>query len=99
MTSSFVQHGCTLRGGITTIAGFVLGTCAVQSGTGMLEIIAKQGHLLLERPSESAVVLSRIAFLREKVFKIVIFQKDWRICPLCTNGRIGCQNDTSVRLR
>ena len=73
MTSSFVQHECTLRGGITTIAGFVPGTCTVQRGTGMLEIIAEQRHLLLERSSESTVVLSRIAFLRDEVFYIVIF--------------------------
>ena len=76
MKLSFVQHGCTLRGGITTIAGFVPGTCIVQRCTGMLEIIAEQRHLLLERPSESAVVLSRIAFLREEVFYIVLFQND-----------------------
>ena len=73
MTSSFVQHGCTLRGGITTIADFVPGTCTVQRGTGMLEIIAEQRHLLLERLSESAVVLSKIAFLRDEVFYNVIF--------------------------
>ena len=76
MTSSFVQHGCTLHGGITTIAGIVPGTCTVQRGSGMLEIIAEQRHLLLERPSESAVVLSRMAFLRDEVFYIAIFQKD-----------------------
>ena len=75
MSSSFVQHGCALRGGITTIAGFVAGTCTVQRGPEMLEIIAEQSHLLLERP-ESAVVVSRIAFLRNEVFYIVIFQKD-----------------------
>ena len=76
MTLSFVQHGCTLHGGITTIAGFVLGKCTVQRCTRMLEIIAEQRHLLLERSSESAVVLSRIAFLRDEVFYIVIFQND-----------------------
>ena len=73
MTSSFVQHGCTLRGGITTIADFVPGTSTVQRGTGMLEIIAEQRHLLLERSSESTVVPARIAFLRDEVFYIVIF--------------------------
>ena len=66
MTSSFVQHGCTLRGGITTIAGFVPRTCTVQTGTGMLEIIAEQRHLHLERPSEPAVVPSRIAFFARR---------------------------------
>ena len=76
MTSSFVQHGCTLRGRITTIVGFVPGTCTVQRGTERLEIIAEQCPLLLERPFESAAVLSRIAFLRDEVFYIVIFQKD-----------------------
>ena len=76
MTSSFVQHGCTLRGGITAIAGFVPGTCTEQRGSGMLEIIAEQRYSLLDRPSESVVVLSRIAFLRDEVFYIVIFQKD-----------------------
>ena len=76
MTSSFVQHGFTFAGEITTIAGFVPGTCTVQRGTGMLEIIAEQRHLLLERLSKSAVALSRIAFLRDEVFYIVIFQKD-----------------------
>ena len=75
MASSFVQHECTLHGGITTIAGFVSGTCTVQRGTGMLEIFAEQRHLLLKRTFESAVVLSRIAFLRDEVFYMVIMRK------------------------
>ena len=76
MTSSFAQHGCTLRGGITTITCFVPRTCTVQTGTGMLVIIAEQRHLLLERPSKSAVVLSRITVLPDEVFYIVILQKN-----------------------
>ena len=42
----------------------------------MLESIAEQRHLLLERLSESEVVLSRIAFLRDEVFYSAIFQKN-----------------------
>ena len=58
---------------ITTITGFVSGACTVQRGTGMLKIIAKRGNLLLNRLSESAAVLSRIAFSRDEVFYIDIF--------------------------
>ena len=63
----------------------------------MLEIIAEQRylhlvncHLLLNRPSQIAIVLSRIDFLRYEVFL-----KICKIYPLITNHEIGCQNVTS----
>ena len=55
-----------MRGEITTIAGIVPGTRTVQRGTGVLEIIPEQRHLFLERPSETAVVLSMIAYFTRR---------------------------------